>query len=383
MASTTDTFYVLREGATQEEEWTWGEIADRCRSGEFGAETQIYLPDESRWVHVDETDLAGAEADVESEEPDPEREALEREYAELLERLSDPPSSVEPWIEAGCMASDLGDTEAARSHFQAALDSHPFHTRVSHEVKRRFTPAEYRSFRLLERPTPVWDNLSELIEYPLSRGWSYLAAPAALFGALLFLPGGGIVVGELALLWCCLALASVSSGRSQPPAWRRAIADPLHRLALPVGALAGVSIQWLVVFWGVARMGMLAEGKSDVGVLSYIGASPVLTVAMALCALAYLPAVMISITPSWRETLRVLNPWMVVRSMIRMGMEYAMSALLLFALAVLLGVLGAATLRIPVAGRLVWAAALAFAVPATALVLGRLSSRTTHLRSEG
>jgi hypothetical protein len=383
MESTTDTYYVLREGATQEEEWTWQEIEDRCRSGEFGADTKVYLHDESRWVRLHETDLAGVEPEVESQETDPEREALEREYAELLEGLSDPPSSVEPWIEAGSMACDLGDTESARSHFQAALDRHPFHTRVSHEVKRRFTPAECRSFRLMERPTPVWDNLSELLEYPLSRGGLYLAAPAALFGALLFLPGGGMVVGELALLWCWQALVSVSSGRSQPPAWSRTIADPLHRLALPAGALAGVAIQWLAVFWGVASMSMAAEGKSDVGVLSYIGASPVLTVAMALCALAYLPAVMISITPSWRETLRVLNPWFVVRSMIRMEMEYVMSTLLLFALAVLVGILGALTLRIPVAGKLVWAVALAFAVPACALVLGRLRSRTTHVRPEG
>jgi len=389
MVSTTATHFVLREGATQEEQWTWDEIADRCRSGEFGAGTRIFMPAENRWVCVEESDLYaeltahdGAAASGETgagRAERAEREALEREYADALEQIEQSPDSVDVLIAAGSVAAELGDKDAARAHFQGALDRNPFHARVANEVKRRFGAAECRSFRLLERPAPVWDNVADLLNFALASGWLYLAAPAAAFAALLFVPGGGVVVGEVAVLWCYLSLCAVAAGRTEPPSWGRMRKDPLHQLLVPGVALTVVSVQWLVVFWGVARIGMLLEHKHDVGVLSYIGASPVLTIAMTLCALCYLPAVMVLIRPSMRATARVLLPWVVVRAIVKMELEYATSALLLFAVAVVVGVVGVVTGGIPVVGKLVWAGAVALAVPASAFILGRMRSRTAHV----
>jgi hypothetical protein len=400
MPATTDEYFVLREGATQEERWSWDEISDRCRSGEFSADTQIYIADEGRWVPVGETDFGaqlgmlvaesslledddGPLAEEDDDETRAAREEMENAYAEAVYAIEGDPTALDPLIDAGSLAFEIGEAEKSRGHFQRALDLYPFHARIANEVKRRFSRSECRAFSKLERPDAPWEDLGAVITYPFQRGLLYVAAPATLFAALLFVPGGGLVVAALSLLLCYRCMWAVAEGGKEPPAWRRAFEDPVRRLALPLAAMAGVFAEWLAVFWVFARAGMLIEGKSDVGVMSYIGSSPVLTVALSVCALAYLPAAIVALEPSLRKTLDALSPWSVARTMMAMRGEYAMSLLLLFAIAVGIGIVGALTGWIPIADKLVWALATVVATLSAAFILGRLRARVSHiLRSD-
>lgn len=395
MSLTTEEYFVLREGATQEERWSWDEISERCRSGEFTADTQIYMPDENTWVRVGETDLGAQlgmlvaetslhdDEDVFEEEEDEqtraEREEMEETYAGALEALAVAPQSVDPWIDAGALAFDLGHVDKARAHFQGGLDQHPFHPRLAQEVKRRFSRAQWREFSMLERPEAPWDDLGDVISFPLQSGPAFVAAFAAVFAALLFVPFGAVFVSVLALLLCYRCMRAVARGREEPPSWRGLVHDPTRSLALPFAVIAGVFAQWLVVFWVFARAGILIEGKADVAVISYIASSPVLTVALTLCALAYLPAAIVVFESSLKGALAPLNPWRVVRAVIAMRGEYAMSLLLLFAIAVVIGVVGVATGRVPVLGQLATGVAASVAALASGFILGRLRSRVAHV----
>lgn len=387
---TDDVYFVLRAGSTREEEWTWDEITHRCRSGEFTGETRIYLYDENRWAPLDETDLGpvleeatlqelSRSAMARDEDTPASDEALEQEYAEICERLDPQTSSVEPWIGAGCLAFELGLTEEARDHFQKALDLHPFHPRVVQEVKRLFTPAQRRGFQRLERPAAPWDDLLAVAAYPLAQGPLYALIPAAVFAALLFVPRGGMVVAELVLLWCYRCMRAVAAGRPEPVPYARALEDPIRQIVVPGATLAAVLAEWSVLFWGLARLGMWIDGKADMGFLAYVAASPVLTVAFTLCALAWLPAVMSRLDVTPRAVLFALNPVAVTRAALAMKAEYALTLLLLFALALGAGVPAVLAGSIPVAGELVWAVAATFVMFASAFILGRLRTRTAHL----
>jgi hypothetical protein len=387
MSTKLDEYYVLREGATQEEQWTWDEIAARCRSGEFSADTRVFLPDENRWATLGETELgaeipaAGGEVNGVEEDPATRqaREALEQEYEDACAALESDPGSVEPWIDAGALALDLGRDDEARSHFQSALDRHPFHPRVAQEVKRRFARAEWRRFRLLERPDAAWDNVLDIVAYPFARGPIYPLIPAVLFAALAFVPRGGLAVALLGVLWCYRCMRAVASGAAEPVAYERGIEDPLRNLVAPAAAVVLVCAEWLALFWGVARLGMLIEGKNEVGVMAYIAASPVLTVALALCALAYLPAVMAQFDVSRAGFRRVVNPVAIVRGAVKMQGDYAMTLVLLFVLAAAAGAVSALTAAIPVAGEIAGGAAVSLLALTSAYVLGRLRARVAHL----
>ena len=50
--ATGTTYFVLREGSTREEQWTWEEIESLCRSGELSARARIFLPEENRWAEL-------------------------------------------------------------------------------------------------------------------------------------------------------------------------------------------------------------------------------------------------------------------------------------------------------------------------------------------
>lgn len=385
MSMKVDEFFVLRKGATQEEQWSRDEIVERCLSGEFDAETRIFIADEGRWEFVFDADLGidlSGEESPAADDEDPAareaREAMEAEYSDLVERLDGAGTAVEPWLEAGCLAADLGRDDDARAHFQHGLELQPFHPRIAQEVRRRYPQSEWRRFHLLSRPEPAWESLGDVVSFPFVRGPLYAAIPAILFAALLFVPGGAFVVAQIAVLWGLRCLRAVAEGRSEPVAYARAVDDPVRNIVIPGGVIALVCAQWLALFWGMARLGMLAEGKTDIGVLAYMAGSPILVVLMTLCALAYLPAVLVLIDPTPRGVLRVLNPARVVRAALAMRSEYAMTLVLFFAMAVGSGIVSALTGGIPVVGRLVWAAATVVIMLAGAFVLGRLRARVAH-----
>ena len=384
-----DTLYFVRtEELAEEEQHSWEFIEKMCRSGQFSPDTRIFFPDKNKWVRAGDTDLkplfpadaathAGAAPEAETEE-DPETTALEEVYREALERVAQQPHLVETHAEAGRVAVERGDPETARKHFQNALDLDPFNSRVAKEVMRRFSRSECRSFQYLRRDPPAWDDPAELLAYPFAGGPLYLAIPAAVLLVLSFVPYGGFVAAALAYLWLVQLARRVADGSMTPPDWRAAVDNPASGIILPLLAGAAVAAECSLVVYGVGRASM-AVGGGEGSAFGYVANSPVLSVTLAVAALAYLPAVMTKTIHSVGILVHLLNPMSVVRSIVKMDQEYAVSALTVLVIAAALGGIRLILGGIPFLGKLVFAAAAAWAIPVTGLVLGRLAGRMRHL----
>lgn len=388
MKTNADTLYfVLREGATQEEQWGWEAIEEMCASGEFSPDTRIFLPEINAWTRAGDTKLkacfgAGADQPQKSEEAvenDEDRAALESEYKEAVSRMGVKPGLVDGYIEAGCLAAELDDRDAARRHFQAALDRQPFNARVVQEIKRRFSKAECRDFRCFERETPVWDNLHGLVTYPLSRDIRYPAVATAVTSVCLFIPFGGYAVGVLYFLWCIQVARQTAAGSVSPPLWHSAVADPVRELVLPLVAGALVLAEFLFVFGAIARLSILVSQESAVSVFGYLRNSPILVVLMSAVGIFYLPAAFVMMSNSVGMIVGLLNPVRIVRSAVRMEQEYLISIFMLFAVGLAVGVLRLLTGGIPVLGKVVLAAAIAYTLPIAGFILGRLLDRMRHV----
>jgi hypothetical protein len=385
MKHTESSYYVLPEGATQEEEYSWAAIEEMCRSGQFTADTRIFLPDRNTWVRAGETDLKPIFGDggrgARSEEQtvrDAEREALRAEYEDILRQIGEQPESIEALVEAGRVASELGDREAARKHFQKALQIKPFHSRVAQEVQRRFSKTECKEFQYLRRDPPPWEEPAELAAYPLMGGVWYVAVAAAVLFVLFLLPLGLFVAGPLTYLWCVQVGRHTAAGEDRPPLWHPVLANPVREIVLPLLAGAAVAGECGLVVYGTGRILMLLTGGNG-SAFQTVSASPILCVALPFIALAYLPAVLVRIIRSVGIIVDLLSPWIVVRAAIRMGQEYAVTVLMLLVLAFTLGAVKFLIGGIPVVGKAVIAAAAAYLIPVAGYVLGRAAGRMGHL----
>jgi hypothetical protein len=358
-----------------------------CASGEFSLDTRIFFPERNAWIRAGDTELgtffAGAnDRSRGSEEPgeaDEDRMALESDYNDALQRIEAEPALVDAHVEAGRLAAELDDREAAGRHFQAALDLQPFSTRVAQEIKRRFSKGECKNFRYLERDAPVWENLTDLVAYPLSAGVLYPAIPAAATSVFLFVPYGAYAVGVLFFLWCVQVARRTAAGESHPPLWHPVLADPVRELILPFVAGTLVLVEFLLVFYAIARLVMVVGQESGVSAVDYTRNSPILVVVIATLGIAYLPVVFVRLSHSVGLVVGLLNPWKNVQSAVRMEQEYLASLLVLCALGLVVGTLHLLTGGIPVVGKVVLASALAYALPVAGFVLGRLLGRMRHV----
>lgn len=382
----TDTeYYVLQEGATQEELWGWEAIEDMCRAGKFSPDTRIFFPDKNTWVRAGDTDLKsffvddGRNTDRREEENDEvDGTELETEYQEAVRRINEHPDEAEPLMEAGRLATEIGDRSAAREYFQNALRLKPFNSRIAQEVVRRFSKTECREFLYLRRESPAWDDPVDLLSYSLSGGVLYLAIPAAVLFVLLLVPFGVYLAGPLAYLWCVKIARHTAVGTKSPLSWETVLENPVREIILPLAAAGAVAGECVLAVYGIGRLSMMLSGETG-SAFRYVAESPVLNVTLTLLALAYLPAVFVRITHSVGIIVDLLNPWTVIRAMIRMEQEYVISALLVLVLALVLIGLDYVIGGVPVAGKAVLAAVSAYVIPAAGFILGRLAGRMQHV----
>lgn len=378
-------YYVLRQGSTREEQWTWQEIEDLCRRGELSASVRIFLPDEDRWAVLGETRfadmLAGSTktAAAPGAAVDDERARIEAEYKAALERTIEEPDEIEVHLDAGILASQLGNRDEARAHFQTVLARHPYHARTAQEIKRRFSKSEQRVFRYLDRPAPAWDDLVELATMPLGRGPLYVVVPAAVLAALTWIPFGALVGAAFAWLWIFQAMEYTARGTARPPEWNRSFADPWHKLLRPVLLMSIVVAQWGIVIVGSAKLAMLVQKPEGETLWTFVSKSPLALVAASVVAAVYLPAAMVSIGGFTGSVAKTLDPRRLVRTIVRMEQEYIYSVALIAVIGVPVVMVRAILGDIPVAGRILSAAALAYAAPMWGMVLGRLLGRTAHV----
>jgi len=120
MTAGSDTlYYVLREGSTREEQVTWSDAEELCRSGKLTPRARIFLPDEERWAVVEETRLAEvfkAGSSESSGEENDTRAGIETEYTQALERIETEPDMLEAHLDAGILA-EAGQTRRSTRAF--------------------------------------------------------------------------------------------------------------------------------------------------------------------------------------------------------------------------------------------------------------------------
>ena len=388
MKSADTVYFVRTDDVSEDEQHNWEFIEKMCRAGQFTPDTRIFFPDKNIWVRAGDTDLKSLFKDDETaadgdsppvqDEEDAEATSLEAEYGQALERIGQHPEAVEGYVEAGRLAAERGDREAAREHLQDALRLNPFNTRVAKEVMRRFSKSECRGFKYLRREAPVWDEPADVLTYPFAAGPLYLAVPAAVLLVLSFIPFGGFVGAALAYLWMVQVARRVADGSMTPPMWQAALANPAREIILPLLAGALVAAQCALVVYGVGRASM-ALGGGEGSAFGYVAGSPVLSVTLTVAALGYLPAVMTKTIHSVGILVHLLNPHSVVRSMIKMDQEYVVSALTVLVIASVLGIIRLLLGGIPFVGKLVFSVVAAWSIPVAGLVLGRLAGRMRHV----
>jgi hypothetical protein len=380
-ASSETLYYVLREGSTREEQWPWNDVEQLCRSGELTAGARIFLPDEERWATIGETRLAGdlKAGTAPSGEEAEGRASIEQEYKAALERIEEDPELLEARLDAGNLAAELGQRDDARAHFQTVLHRYPYHARTAQEVQRRFSKVEQKTFRYLNRPAAVWEDVGELVRMPFARGPLYVMVPAGVFGLLSFVPGGIAVTVAIAFLWAFQNMEYTARGGAKPADWNRSFQDPWKKLARPTLLMGAVVAQWLLVVFGAAKLAFVLKHADAESLWKYVTQSPVFLVVGSILGLLYLPAAMVSIGGFTGPVTKTLDPRRLVRTIVRMEHEYVYSVMLIAALVIVLGVVRMTIGVIPVIGDLVLAWALACAAPMCGLILGRLLGRMGHV----
>ncbi len=380
----TDTlYYVLRPGATREEQWSWADIEGLCRSGELTGDSRVFLVDEDRWARISETRLAElVNSGSAAEEPvDEEHLRLQSEYEAAVERISTETDTLEAMLDAGALAAQLGRLDDAREHLQTVLHAFPYHARAAQEVKRRFSRSDQKTFRYLDRPSPAWEDLGAVVAMPFARSPLYVLVPTLIFAGLSWVPFGAWVTTVIAFLWIFQVMEYTARGPSRPPDWDRSFKDPFRKLLRPLGLMALVLAQWGVLVVAIAKGLMALEKVHSVSIWGYLAGSPIFVVIASIGAVLYLPAAFVSIGGFSGSILKTLNPKRLVKTIIRMEHEYAYSVALLMALAVPSGIIYLLIAGVPIASNIVGAFLVAYAAPVAGLILGRLLGRTGHLIS--
>ena len=380
---TATTYFVLREGSTQEEQWSWEEIETLYRCGELSERARIFLPEENRWAELGETRLGPSQRkELETPKDDAASEAtqqLESEYQSACEQVEAAPDDLEARLDAGVIAAQLGRKEEAKDHFQWVLHRYPYHARAAQEAKRRFSKAELRTFRYLDRPAPIWEDLADLAAIPLARGPLYVVVPAGVIAVFSFLPLGGLLTACLVFLWMFQVMEYTARGANKPPEWNRSFADPRGKLIRPALLMAGVMSQLGIVVFTAARVVMWIEGVKHQSVWAYIAESPLFVVAASVVMALYLPAAFVSIGGFAGPVAKTLDPRRLVKTIIRMEQEYVYTVAIVVAIGIVTSLVCGIFSGIPILGKLVLGAALGYVTPAVGLVLGRLLGRAGHV----
>jgi len=381
--STTNRYFVLFEGETEEKELDGAAIREKCASGELTPASQIFVPSENKWCALSASEFASEFVDTPSpvavKPVSDENEALELDYRATLDRLKSNPRAIEIQLEAGHLACELGHRREARKHFQDVLTENPFHARAAREVYRHFSRKECREFKYLDRPAPAWDDIGELLRFPFAAGPIYALVPAVVLAALLFVPYGAVAVAALAIMWGYYITSGVGVGETEPPSIAGVRSDPLANVILPGLALSAVAAQLYGCFYLLGRLAMLVERESAAGTWEYLSGSPIFLVGMTLAAVAYLPASILSISYDGHSRWKSVNPVAVLRSAVRMGGEYLGAVLMILVFAFMVGAMDLIVGGVPVLGKILVAIAIAVVIPMAGFVLGCLQARQSHL----
>jgi hypothetical protein len=379
-------YYVLPEGASQEETCTWEEIEAFCRAGRLSPNSLIYLPDSKQWQKVIDTDLGShfesgpdAAGPAEGSVPEADLEKLEEEYETALVEVRQSPDLPRSYLNAAAAALALGNREAAVGWYQQATELWPFNKSIAIEIKRRLRADEIGRIRLLERPESAWDDVGRLATFPLARGWLFFLVPAVALAALALVPkAGAIATAVLAWLWVYRTAAGVGEGAVKPPHWREFLNEPLSGVLGPVLTGLVAALELAAPFFVTAGAAILAGGNPRPGLIEFMQGSVAMGVLLWVVAVIYLPAVLtMAVTPGIRFR-NPLHVGRIARAVMAMESEYLTSVAYFFGFMILWGGLRLLAGSMPVVGVVVPVLAGLYILVIAAFVLGRLSARSRH-----
>jgi hypothetical protein len=381
MSQKTDTaFWILREGAQEEEAIAWTDIVEMCRDGALTQRAHIYLPDENDWKLIGDTELwqffEEMETPVQEDLPDEAEncQLLQESYEAALKAVGGSASDWKHLVEAAEIAIALDRRDLACQHFQEALKLSPYHPRVVAEARRQLTAAECNVLTHFEKSDSVWQDIGSLLDYPLARGPIYLGAAWVGLSVLFMIPFANILAIALTYFGLIHVIRTACAGLHEPPAAKTFLQHPKTLYLRPAIALvATAGFLYLPPILVVGAL-LLFGGGGEVQMLALVGASPILLVLMTTASLVYMPAVFI-ITASRAPLRRAINPFSVIRMIRKMEGEYLVTIGAIFLMMCIRFMVTAFLGFIPVLGTLLVVAVQLYAVMLAGYALGRLASR--------
>ncbi|NIM19208.1 MAG: hypothetical protein GTO51_02385 [Candidatus Latescibacteria bacterium] len=410
MAEKDDTlYYVMPEGKTQEETWSWSDIVDLCKSGRLSSESRIYLPEEKAWKRAIDTDLGTIFESLDgSEQRSPEEDVetvdsgvYRQAYEDACQELRRTPDVPRAYLNAASAALALEDRQAAIRHYQEALELWPFNRQIASGAKRSLRREEWRLLKLLDRPAPFWEDLWRVVTFPITGGLILFPLPgiassgvlaripfqfilpALALSILAAFPYFRIAAAGICYLWVYQAILRAASGETHLPGWGEFISTFVQRILKPVFVGLMLAAELYLPFFIIAEAAILIGASSRPDVFQFVQNSALMVVLMWALGLLYLPvALAISVSPGVGLKV-VLNPKKVIPAIITMEHEYLATALFNLVVVLAWGFSRLAVGSLPFLGIFLPVFLTIYAVQMVGFVLGRLSTRYQHLWMDG
>ncbi len=382
-----DVYYIVPQGATQEEACSWQELESACQMGRLSPDTLIYLPDKDVWEKAIFTELRQyfrakddqqQENEADGEDDNDTMEALRTAYDEALQEARIASDSSEAHLKAARAAMAIKDREAAVGHCQQAIDLCPYHPEVTADIKRILGPMATKKLHRLERPAPFWEDLYPLVTFPIQRGITLFVVPASVVAVLALFSFLRPAAAVISFFWAYATILQVASGDRNPFDFRKILSKAATKMIKPF--LLGMSAvaELYLSFFFVAEFLILVGISDRPNVIQFIQHSEVMIVFMWVAGVLYLPAAFaVSAGPGagWKKVLDVRS---VYKAILAMEMEYLATVVVLF---VPVTIWGAGRLflgSIPVAGILIPVAVGLYGMSISGFVIGLLSVRHRH-----
>jgi hypothetical protein len=387
MDATKDTTcYIIPEGATQEEACTWQELESACQMGRLSPDTLIYLPDKDVWEKAIYTELrryfrAGDDAAIESEAHEDAADTLEilrTAYEEACRQSRLSPDSPQIHLNAARAALAVEDREAAGEHCQNAIALQPFDQKIAAEIKRILGPVDSRKLRLLERPAPFWEDIQQLVTFPIQSGLVWFLIPAAIIAFLALIPMLRVTAAVMCFLWAYATILQLASGSRNPLDFRQLSQRTYKEITKSLLIGAAVFAELYLPFIIIAEIFILTGISDRSNVIQLIQHNEVLLVFIWVAGVLYLPAafaVSASSGSGWKKSLDVRN---VYKAVLSMEAEYLAAIVVIFIPVTAWGIGRLFLASIPVAGIVVPAAFGLYGLIISGMVIGLLSARYRH-----
>lgn len=386
-----DTWYVMLEGSTQEEERSEAELELLVETGAFHGGNLVYLPEQNQWVkasdspirHLFATDdgpaLATA-AKISGEDERTPHEMLEDEFRSLREQLDESPGALDICVRLAEISAQLGDKIMAKKVLRDALNLSPYNSKVAALAKRLLSPEERKHIPYLERTPPFWKDLGGLLGYPLlDKGVIHILITGTILYVTSFIPVVGAIFAGLVYFYLLEVIRSSGSGRGAPPNWDFDIPNIFALVLKPAVptliVLIEVSGPFVLLAW------LAAEGDGFmrfVNMMAWVAQNPPFLVLWALVSLVYYPAVLMIIAISDENIADAINPLKVIVSMRVMKEDYMMAIVFLGVFMLMIGVGTFILGWIPLVGPWIAQCLVFYALMITGRVLGLTYRRHMH-----